>query len=238
MQHPDETHHVNVDGTINLLTACKTFNVPRFIFASSCGIYGDQDVEELHEKLEPNALSPYALHKLVSEHYCRLYHLLYNLETVSFRNFNVYGPRQDPYSGYAGVIPLFIDRIHKGEPPIINGDGEQTRDFIYISDIIDAFTSAGLTTNKACFGQVFNLGTGVRTSVNEIYQHVSLLSSNAVKPVYGPSVVEPRHFQAHIGKAREFLQWEPKVQFSQGLALTHARLIEVRSREEASSVVV
>ncbi|MBI4239796.1 NAD-dependent epimerase/dehydratase family protein [Candidatus Uhrbacteria bacterium] len=222
IQNPHETHHVNVNGTINVLNTCVKHRVPRFIFSSSAAVYGHQDVEDMHEELDTNALSPYALHKIVGEHYCKLYHMLYNMETICLRNFNVFGPRQDTLGGYAGVIPLWFRRIKNGRRCVINGDGQQTRDYIYVKDSVNAFIAAAQTQHKECFGKVFNVGSGQHLSVQDLFAHIKNLTGIDHEPEYGPTVIEVRHSRSVIDRAKEHLNWSPQIPFEQGLAEMYA----------------
>jgi UDP-glucose 4-epimerase len=217
IQRPRETHDVNVNGTLNLLEACRRFGVKRFVYSSSSSVYGDQDRLPLVEGMAPNPMSPYALHKLIGEHYARLYHRLFGLETVSLRYFNVYGPRQNPEGDYACLIPKFIALLSRGERPVINGDGEQSRDFTYVGDVVEANLLAASTTNPACFGEAFNIGAGQDRSVNQVTAEIVRLTGAQVQPTHGPAVVEPRHTRADMRKAKQLLCWEPQTAFAEGL---------------------
>ncbi|MEW6063418.1 MAG: GDP-mannose 4,6-dehydratase [Nanoarchaeota archaeon] len=220
IKFPLETHKVNVNGTLNLLLASKKMNVKKFIFSSSSSIYGDQDKLPLAETMKPNPISPYALHKLIGEYYCKLFYDLYGLKTISLRYFNVFGPRQDPLGDYALLIPRFIDLINKNIRPTINGDGEQTRDFTYVQDVVEANISATSIKNKNVFGDTFNIGTGKNFSVNEVTSHIKNLLNKNVEPIYGPSVIEPKNTLADITKAKKLLGWQPKYKFEDGLKET------------------
>ncbi|MFH1592067.1 MAG: NAD-dependent epimerase/dehydratase family protein [Candidatus Woesearchaeota archaeon] len=221
IKNPLQTHKANVNGTFNLLLMCKKYGVKRFIFSSSSSIYGDQDILPLKETMEPNPMSPYALHKLIGEHYCKLFHQIFNLETISLRYFNVFGPRIDPEGEYACLIPKFIKLIHQDTRPTIFGDGEQTRDFTFVSDVIEANILAAKTENKNCFGQAFNIGNSRNLSVNEITKTILDLSNKNIEPIHGPPVIEPKHTLADSTKAKEFFSWQPKVVFEDGLEKTH-----------------
>lgn len=221
IEHPIKTHKVNVNGTLNLLESCRQFEIKRFIFSSSCAVYGNQEALPFTEEMSPNPLCPYGLHKLVGEYYCRLFYQLYDLETISLRYFNVFGPRLDPQGDYACVIPKFTRLIRQGKSPTINGDGKQTRDFIFVSDVVRANLLAAQTQNKDCFGQVFNIGSGQNLSINEIAQRIIKLSGQKIQPRYGPPVVEPRHTLADTQKAKKLLGWQPKISFESGLKKTY-----------------
>ncbi|MBI2672106.1 GDP-mannose 4,6-dehydratase [Candidatus Woesearchaeota archaeon] len=214
-----ESHNPNVNGTLNLLEYCRNFGVRRFIFSSSSSVYGDQDKLPFTESMTPNPKSPYALQKLIGEQYCDLFRFLDSLETISLRYFNVYGPRQNPDGDYACLIPKFIKLIRKNKQPDIHGDGEQTRDFTYVSDVVEANLLAE-KAGKECFGQVFNIGSGKNHSVNEVTAKLLKLSKGDIKPVHSPSVIEPKNTLADIEKAEKLLKWKPKVSLEEGLELT------------------
>lgn len=224
IQHPETTHHFNLNGTLNLLEHARRFRVNRFIYSSSAAVYGDQDTMPLCENMHPHPLSPYALHKLAGEHYCRLYRELYGIETVALRYMNVFGSRQDPAGPYASVIPRFINLLLRDVPPRINGDGEQTRDFIHVDDVVRAVKSALISQNENIFGHVFNIGTGRSISVNEVVEHIIVIAGHDVQPEYVPAVVEIRHSRADILKARRMLGWEPQKDFIDGLRETYRHM--------------
>lgn len=223
--HPVESHEANINGTLNLLMACKQFGVKRFVSSSSSSVYGNQPTLPLVETMHPLPISPYALHKLVGEHYCRLFHMLYGLETISLRYFNVYGPRQNPDGAYSGQIPKFFAKSLKGEVPVINGDGEQTRDNTYVTDVVAANVLAAQTTNASAFGDYFNIGGGHNHSVNQTSELIYKLTGGKEKPSHGPSVVEPRNTLADVSKAKSVLGWEPKTDFETGLQKTYEYFI-------------
>jgi UDP-glucose 4-epimerase len=217
---PGETHEANINGTFNLLMFCKQFNVKRFVFSSSSSVYGDQEKFPTTEDMQPNPLSPYAMHKLVGELYCKQFNRLFEVETVALRYFNVYGPRQDPNGGYAGLIPKFFSCFLKGEAPTIFGDGEQRRDFTYVEDVVNANILAATTKDKKCFGEAFNIGGGKNYSVNEVSQIIEKLCDSKVKVIYGPGVVEARISLSDTSKAKEMLGWKQKFNFEEGMKIT------------------
>lgn len=221
IKNPQETHDVNVNGTVNLLEACRKSGVKRFVFSSSSSVYGDQPTLPLSEGMMPNPMSPYAFHKLIGEHYCKMYHDLYGMETISLRYFNVYGPRQDPGGDYACLIPKFIKLIKEGRQPTIYGDGEQTRDFVFVSDVVSANLAAAETENKGCFAQAFNIGEGKNRSVNQVTDKILRLARSKIEPVHGPAVIEPKNTLADISKAKRMLGWETKIDFEKGLEITY-----------------
>ncbi|MDD5253965.1 MAG: GDP-mannose 4,6-dehydratase [Candidatus Nanoarchaeia archaeon] len=226
IQKPYETHETNVNGHLNLLMFCKKFGIKRFIFSSSSSVYGNSDDFPSVETMKPNPISPYALHKFIGEEYNKLFNILYGFETINLRYFNVYGPRQDPKGPYALLITRFMDMIAKGERPIINGDGEQTRDFTYVTDVVEANILAMRCSNKACFGQVFNIGNGRNISVNKVTEEIIKLSGKPIEPIHGPSVIEPKNTLADYRKAKEMLGWKPKIEFEEGLKMTYEDYIK------------
>jgi nucleoside-diphosphate-sugar epimerase len=213
-------HGINVDGTVNLLMAALEAKVKRFVLASSAAVYGDSQALPLREGSEGEPLSPYALSKLIGEKYCQLFYQLFGLETICLRYFNVFGPRQDPTSAYASVIPLFMAKILAEERPQIFGDGEQSRDFFFVADAVEANLRAVEAPEEA-LGGVFNIGSGERTTVNILVREICELTGVSILPVYtDPRPGDVLHSYADIGKARETLGFEPQVGFKQGLKKT------------------
>jgi UDP-glucose 4-epimerase len=227
IEHPIETNDVNAGGSLNLLNNCREFGVKRFIFSSSCSVYGNPEKLPALETFTPDPLSPYATQKLITENYCRLFSQIYGLECVCLRYFNVFGPRQNPNGNYACLIPRFITLIKSEKTPKINGDGTQTRDFIFVSDVVDANLAAATTRNKACFGQVFNIGSGINKSVNQITESIIKLFGRSIEPIHGPAVIEPKNALADVSKAREFIGWEPQVSFEEGLQQTYNYFVSI-----------
>lgn len=222
IEEPLLAHDINVNGTLNLLHASVGANVRRFVFASSSSVYGDDLRLPQKEGNEGKPLSPYALTKHVSEKYCQIFHEIYGLETISLRYFNVFGPRQDPLSQYAAVIPLFITRVLAGESPQIFGDGEQSRDFTPVANVVEANLLA-LEAPAGAVGSVFNVACGERTTVNTLAGEVCRLTRTSLGPVHAePRPGDIRHSWADITRARKLLGYEPVVSFLQGLKATVA----------------
>lgn len=220
IEDPLATHDVNITGTLNLLLQARDAGVERLIFSSSCAVYGDAPEFPKTEEMLPCPLSPYALSKLAGEHYGRLAHELYGLQTYALRYFNVFGPAQDPASHYAAAIPLFIRALLRGKPPVVYGDGEQTRDFIFVDNVVRA-NLACCEAPAAAAGAVYNIGTGVRTSVNRLLGTLADMLHSDVAPVHQPARPgDIRDSQADIRRARAGLGWEPAVGFADGLRAT------------------
>jgi len=220
IHNPIRSHETNINGSFNLLKLCSDAGVKRFIFSSSSSIYGDQETLPLRETMKPNPMSPYALHKLTIEQYCRLFYELYGLKTISLRYFNVYGPKQDPTGDYAILIPKFISMITKDLQPTIRGDGDQTRDFTFVDDVVSANLAATSSSNKKIFGEAFNIGTGKNISVNQITEKLIMLLKSKIKPIHIAPVIEPKDTLADITRAKDMLDWEPKTNIDQGLKKT------------------
>jgi nucleoside-diphosphate-sugar epimerase len=218
IQYPELTNRANIEGTLRVLEASRKTGAGRVVYSSSSSVYGNQKQLPLTETMAPNPMSPYALQKLTGEYYCRLYHSIFGLETISLRYFNVYGPKQDPLGGYANLIPRSVHRTMNGQPPVIFGDGLQTRDFTFVEDVIEANILASLTVNERAFGEAINIGGGSNLSVNEVV--AAIIRDTSIKPDHQPPVVEPKDTLADIGKARQILGWEPRVPFSAGIIRT------------------
>ncbi len=222
VEQPVETHDVNVTGILNLLVAARDASVKRFVYASSSAVYGDSPVLPRSEDAPPlPTSSPYAASKLAGEYYCQLFSRLYGLETVSLRFFNMFGPRQDSASDYAGVIPKFVTALLSGTPPTIYGDGEQSRDFTYVADCVAAILRASSTPNLS--GEVLNIGTGRQTTVNQLCSFLQEILGRKIPPRFGPPQAgDIRYDYADIAKARRLLSYEPSVDIHQGLGETAA----------------
>jgi nucleoside-diphosphate-sugar epimerase len=216
ISNPQATNLANISGTLSVLVAARDAGVKRVVVASSSSIYGDDPGLPKIETRVGRSLSPYALSKAVCEEYCRLFHELYGLETACLRYFNVFGPRQDPKSEYAAVIPRFATRLLAGVPPIIYGDGEQTRDFTYISNVIDANWVAA--THPRAVGEAFNIGCGTRTSLNQLVREMSEILTTSREPQYEPGRAgDVRHSLADTSKAKRLLDYQPAVTLREGL---------------------
>jgi len=214
LAEPWQTHRVNVDGTLNLLLEAKKHKVKRFIFSSSSSVYGNKNKTPFTEKMTPDPLVPYSLQKVMAEDYCRLFSQLWGLGTISLRYFSVYGLRMNPHSPYALLLPKFIKLMSQDKIPVINGDGKQSRDFTFVSDIVEANL---LAAESRLSGEVFNIGYGKSISVNKVARLLNKLMGKNIKPRHGPAIVEPRITLASNAKARKFLGWKPKVNFEEGL---------------------
>jgi nucleoside-diphosphate-sugar epimerase len=220
VEDPASTNEVNVTGTLRLLLAARDAGVERFVFSSSSSVYGNTPTLPKREDMLPEPLSPYALSKLAGEHYGRMFHSLYGLKTFSLRYFNVFGPRQNPKSDYAAVIPLFVDAFSNDRAPQIHGDGEQTRDFTYVADVVSA-NLACCTAPESAAGGVYNVAWGRRTSINELARTIAQLLGKKIEPVHTPSRAgDVRDSQADSTRARTMLGWKPAVTFEDGLART------------------
>ncbi len=210
---------INIRGTLNMMEASRINGVKKFVYASSSSVYGNTPTLPKKEGQEGQVISPYALTKKVDEEYGRLYKELYGLDTYGLRYFNVFGRRQDPEGMYAAVIPKFIKQLMHGEVPTINGDGNQSRDFTYIDNVIEANLRACHASGDAA-GQAFNIGAGGRLFLNDIYRHLCKALGKDVKPNYGPERKgDVRDSNADISKARELLGYDPEFDFEKGITL-------------------
>ncbi len=219
VDNPQESHDANANGTFNMLRAAVDRKVRRFIYAASSSAYGDAEVSPKHEELKPAPLSPYAVQKLMGEHYCLAFHECFGLETISLRYFNVFGPRQDPRSTYAAAIPAFVTAILRGESPIVYGDGEQTRDFTFIDNVVQGNVLA-MDVSKT-HGETVNLACGDRISVNRVIEAINRLLGTNVKPDHVDSRAgDVRHSCADVRLAGTLLGFEPGTTFEEGLNRT------------------
>ncbi len=215
---PASTHKHCVEATFTLLLAARDAGVKRFVYAASSSAYGDTPTLPKVETIPPNPLSPYAVAKLVGEYYCSVFYRVFGLETISLRYFNVFGPQQDPTSQYAAAIPAFVTAILKDQPPTIFGDGEQTRDFTYIDNVVDANLLAA--SAKHAKGQVLNIACGQAVTVNEIIDTINHLTGKNIKPIYtDPRAGDIKHSLADITRAKKLIGYKPAIQFKEGLQL-------------------
>lgn len=219
IEDPRLSHDINLTGTLNMLLAAREAGVRRFVFASSSSVYGDDPRLPKKEGQEGRTLSPYAATKASAEKYCRVFGTVYGLETVCLRYFNIFGPRQDPHSQYAAVIPLFILRYLEGQPPVIHGDGEQSRDFTHVSNVVLANLLAAEAAGAP--GRVFNIGCGARTTVKLLADLIRDILGSPLRPSYDADRPgDVKHSHADISEARAALGYEPRVDFREGLERT------------------
>ena len=218
---PLASNRANLDGTVNVLVAARDAKVKRVVFAASSSVYGETPTLPKRESMTPDPISPYAVAKLASEHYLISFYRCYQLETVALRYFNIFGPRQDPSSPYSGVLAKFITIMLRGEQPAIYGDGEQSRDFTYIDNAVEANLLACQAPAAKAAGQVFNVATGRRVSLNETFKLLQGLTSYSGQPKYEPERGgDIKHSLADISKAEAALGYKPKVDFEEGLRRT------------------
>jgi nucleoside-diphosphate-sugar epimerase len=219
VEDPVTSNRANIDASLNILVAARDAKVRRLVYAGSSSAYGNSDVLPKVETMPTAPLSPYALQKLVAEQYCQMFTALYGFETVTIRYFNVFGPRQDPSSPYSGVISLFISALCDGRRPTIYGDGEQTRDFTYVANVVDGVLRA--CEAPAASGQVINVATAGRISLNQLFAIVKRDVGSSLEPIYAsPRAGDVRDSQADIEKARRLLGYRPIVSFEEGLGRT------------------
>jgi len=219
VKDPITSNRANIDGSINILVAARDAGVKRLVYAGSSSAYGDTPTLPKREEMGTNPLSPYALQKLVAEQYCQMFTRLYGFETVTIRYFNVFGPRQDPGSPYSGVISLFATALLDGRRPTIYGDGEQTRDFTYVANVVDGVLRACEAPKAA--GEVINVATGGRISLNDLLRTMNQIVGSTVQPLYAEARVgDVRDSQADITKARTLLGYQPLVSLEEGLRHT------------------
>jgi nucleoside-diphosphate-sugar epimerase len=219
VKDPITSHRANVDATLNVLVAARDAAVRRLVFAGSSSAYGNTPTLPKHEDMPASPLSPYALQKVVAEQYLRMFTQLYGLETVSIRYFNVFGPRQDPTSPYSGVISVFATALLDNRSPTIYGDGEQTRDFTYVANVVDGVLRACEAPKVS--GEVINVATGGRISLNELFKTMRMVAGGTVEPTYADAREgDVRDSQADISKAQRLLGYEPSVSFEEGLKRT------------------
>lgn len=229
IEDPVTCSQVNINGTLNILNAAKQYRVKRVIFSSSSSVYGDSPELPKKESMPPHPLSPYALTKLTGEIYCRIFSDIYGLETLSLRYFNVFGPRQDPDSEYAAVIPKFVTSVINKTPPTIYGDGEQARDFTYVENVVQANLKALEAKNSG--GEVLNIACGEKMTINRLMKEICRILKNSIKPIHDePRKGEIRDSLADISKAKEMLGYCPSIRFEKGLETT-IRFFQERAKE-------
>jgi len=218
---PLGSNRTNVDATVNVLVAARDAEVKRVVYAASSSAYGDTPTLPKHEDMSPNPISPYAVAKLASEYYMISFYQCYGLETVCLRYFNIFGPRQDPTSPYSGVLAKFIVQMLKGEQPTIFGDGEQSRDFTYVDNAVDANLLACQAPAGEVAGRVFNVATGRRIDLNETFRVLKKLIGYKGEVEYGPERAgDVKHSLADMSRAEKHLGYKPKVDFEEGLRRT------------------
>ncbi len=216
--NPIDSNSANINGTLNILLESRNAKVKKFIYASSLSIYGNNVELPKKEIHPPDPISPYGLTKFAGERYCQLFYTLYRLPTVCIRYFNVFGPRQNPKSQYSAAIPKFITAMLKGQPPIIYGDGKQSRDFTYIDNVVKANILAANSTIK---GEIINIACGRKITLNQIIALINKILGKNIKPTYLPAregnII---HSLADISKAKKLLNYQPSVEFEKGLKKT------------------
>jgi UDP-N-acetylglucosamine/UDP-N-acetylgalactosamine 4-epimerase len=218
---PLTTNEVNITGTLNIFTAAKESGIKRVVYAASSSTYGDHPgLPKMEDKIG-NPLSPYAVTKYVNELYAKVYANVYGLQTIGLRYFNVFGPKQNPAGPYAAVIPLFIKAVLDNEPPIINGDGEHSRDFTYVANAVHANECALFSNDAKAANEVYNVAVGERTSLNQLFQMIKEVAGSDLAPKYGAERQgDVKHSLADISKAKELLLYNPSVSIKQGLKTT------------------
>lgn len=222
VENPAHVHEVNVNGTLNILEAARKNNVRKVVLSASAAAYGDNPVFPKKETMLPEPLSPYAVSKIAGEMYCSVYAHLYNIKCVSLRYFNVFGPRQDPNGEYAAVIPKFTEKITRGESPTVFGDGNQTRDFVYVKDVANAnLLAMGVYGNARETNGLFNIGTGIQTSLNDLARMIMDAAGKKVDLIYEPPREgDIKYSVADISHAREVLGYKPEWDLAEGIKET------------------
>lgn len=231
IEFPHNTHAVNATGFLNMLHAAKESGIKRFVYASSSSVYGDSQSSPKHEGDEGNPLSPYAVTKSLNEKYALVYHQLHQMETVGLRYFNVFGPKQDPNGVYAAAIPKFIDKMIKGEEIIVNGDGEQTRDFTFVQNAVQANLRALSSSNNEAFGKVYNVACGQSYTLNQVLEDIktNLLAkgvyNSATKITYGPPREgDVRNSLASVDRISHYLNYSNPIEFEEGMKVLCANI--------------
>ena len=222
VKDPITTNAFNINGTLNVFFAAKESNIKKIVFASSSSTYGsNQELPKIENKIG-DPLSPYAVTKLVGELYAKVFSSLYDFQFIGFRYFNVFGPKQSPKGAYAAVIPIFFRDMMKGISPVINGNGEQSRDFTYVENVVDANIGAAFNDNPKSWNNIYNIACGFKTSLNELYNSIAALVGHTQKAVYGPDRKgDIRDSLADISKAKELLNYKPLFSIEEGLKKTY-----------------
>ena len=221
IKDPITSNDVNVSGFVNMLTAAQQAGIKRFVYASSSSVYGDEPNLPKKEEKIGNPLSPYAVTKCTNEVYANVFARCYNMELIGLRYFNVFGPKQDPYGEYAAVMPLFIKALWQDEAPFINGDGNQTRDFTYVHNAVQANILGLTTTNAHAYNQAYNVAFGERFTINQMYDSIAAYLQKEIKAIHRePRAGDIRDSLADISKAKNLLGYQPQYSFNQGLPLT------------------
>jgi nucleoside-diphosphate-sugar epimerase len=234
VKDPIETNKINIDGTLNVLVAARELKVKRVVFAGSSAAYGETPTLPKIETMEPQPVSPYGVTKYVGELYCQTFGRCYGLENVALRYFNIFGPRQDPSSPYSGVLAKFCAAFLEDSQPVVFGDGEQTRDFTYVDNAVQANLFACEVPNVS--GKVFNVGVGGRVSLNEVLRELRKITGKNLEAKYEPPRDgDIRDSQADISQAREFLGYQPNVTFEEGLARTYEWYRETQAQAQAKA---
>jgi nucleoside-diphosphate-sugar epimerase len=219
VENPVETNHINIDGTLNVLVAARDAKVRRFVYAASSSAYGETPTLPKTEAMPPDPISPYGITKYVGELYARVFGRVYGLENVCIRYFNVFGPRQDPNSQYSGVLSRFMLAVIEGQPLVVYGDGEQSRDFTFIENIV--YETLCACEAKGASGMVFNGGTGARITLNQVLKLLEKITGKKIQAKYdSPRAGDIRDSQADVALARKVLGYEPRVHFEEGLQRT------------------
>jgi UDP-N-acetylglucosamine 4-epimerase len=221
IKDPQSTHAINSTGFLNMIIAAKEAGVRRFVYASTSSIYGDSPTLPKREEETGAPLSPYAVSKKTNELYAHVFASIYRMEFIGLRYFNVFGPRQKPDGPYAAVIPLFMKSVMEGRPPSIDGDGEQTRDFSFVDNVVQANVLSMLSSDTEAVNRVFNIAVGERISINQLYKEIARIFGSDVRPIYRqPRAGDVRDSLADISAARKLLSYEPTIKVAEGLALT------------------
>ncbi len=233
LDNPIATNKVNVSGFVNMLTAIRDTSAKRFVYASSSSVYGDSKEMPKREENTGNALSPYAVSKKVNELYAQVFADAYGIEVIGLRYFNIFGPRQNPKGPYAAVVPLFIDALLDGQSPFINGDGEQSRDFTFVENAVQANVKAMLTNNKEALNEAYNVALGERITINQLFIILKELTGSIVDAIHRePRAGDVRDSLADTSKAERLLGYEPTIKVNEALKLTLDWYVAARNSEK------